>query len=148
MKEPKKKLAVCGLFLWVGIAISTAQIVPPNWVSAESLEEAESPIQKQLDTGMAMVPTARDMATVKDARLLVIYVSLYEKLGTKEQGALYREQDLWLKNRRKQLIKLQNPDGGHEVGLDIAAKKMELTDVRIKELYARLAKLGPRPSPL
>lgn len=95
-----------------------------------------------------MVPTAQDMATVKDARLLVIYVSLYEKLGTKEQAALYREQDLWLKNRRKQLIKLQNPDGGHEVGLDIAAKKMELTDARIKELSVRLAKLGPRPSSL
>ncbi len=134
--------------IYIGIAIflanitlASAQIVPPNWVSDKLLEQAESPIQKQLDTGVAMNATAEDMAAVRDARLLVIYLQLFEHLDKNGQAKLYHEQDMWLHKRDVALEKLQDPTGGSDTMLNIALKQLELTDQRINELSDRLKKV-------
>lgn len=133
---------VLSFFFVASISALRAQIVPPNWVSPKPLESAESPIQSQLDTGKAMTTTARSMADVRNARLFVVYMLLYQKLGKSGREELYQEQCLWLKNRDKQVAKLYDPNGGSDVRLFMAEKEMELTDSRIKELAARLEKVG------
>ena len=51
------------------------EIVPKGWLTPEQLEQAEVPIQNQLDTGRGMGGSAWSMAAVKDARLLLIYLT-------------------------------------------------------------------------
>ena len=130
------------LFLFASVLVSSAQIVPPNWVDPKALESAEAPIQNQLDTGKGMNASAWSLAAVRNARLFAIYMLLYQKLDKSGQNRLYNEQDAWLNDKSNQLKKLRDPSGGSDVGLDIANKDMELTDQRIKVLSARLKKLG------
>jgi len=117
----------------------SADIIPKDWLSPEQLGQAENPIQQQLDTGRGMSGTAWDMAAVKDARLLLIYINLYEQLPDEtSRRKLFTEQTAWLQRRHKAVAALTNPDGGSMVTLDKAAKHMELTDKRIAELQKRL----------
>ena len=115
-----------------------ADIIPKDWLSPEQLEQAENPIQQQLDTGRGMGGTAWDMAAVKDARLLLIYVKLYERLPDEtSRKMLYSEQTAWLQHRQKAVASL-TPEEGIKVSLDKALKQMEITDKRIAELQKRL----------
>ncbi len=128
----------CALILIQGIALG-GNIVPEDWLSAERLKQAEEPIQQQLDTGQNMGGTAWDMAAVKDARLLVIYITLFESLtDDASRKKLYSEQKAWLQRRKKMSAAAGNSDGGTMESLDRAMKYMELTDKRIAELQKRL----------
>ena len=116
-------------------------ILPKDWITPELLREAERPIQAQLDTGRAMGPTAWKMAYVKDARLLLVYVMVYEKLpDDASRRNFYSEQQAWLKQRQKAVDALDDPDGGSMVLLDQALKYMDLTDKRIVVLEGKLGK--------
>src|ERR1700733_14958877 len=68
------------LVVLTGQAWAQSTILPKGWITADQLEQAQVPLQKQLDTGVDMIGTAWDMAAVKDAELLVLYISLFEKL--------------------------------------------------------------------
>ncbi len=115
------------------------EILPKGWLTPAQLEQAERPIQDQLDTGRAMGGTAWDMAAVKDARLLLIYLTIYEGLpDTKSRVKFYSEQQEWLKQRQKAVHALADPNGGSMVILDQASKHMDLTDKRIAVLQKQL----------
>jgi len=88
MKTPL--LLLVGLLFVLGIATVRAQspIVPKGWIKLEELAHVEAPLQKQLDTGIAMLDTAWSMAMVKDAELFVVYISVYEKLSDPARAAL------------------------------------------------------------
>lgn len=123
----------------LGTNVYAGDILPKGWLSPEQLEQAENPIQQQLDTGRGMSGTAWDMAAVKDARLLVLYLTLYERLPDEaSRKKLYAEQTAWLSRRGKAVSALDNPDGGSMVRLEKAAKHMEITEKRIAELQKRL----------
>ena len=125
--------------MFTGIWTSAGSIIPKDWMSPEDLDIAEQVIQTQLDTGQGMGPTAWGMAKVKDARLLLIYLKLYEGLPDEvSRTKLLSEQAEWLKRRKKAVEKLAVPDGGSAVTLDTASKHIELTDERIQELQKRL----------
>lgn len=116
-----------------------SKIIPKNWWNDPSLlEQAEHPIQTQLDTGIGMNATAWDMANVKDARLFIIYVSLFQSLDKAGQKELFKEQSDWLQVRKEALAKLDDPSGGSAVTLDKACKHINMTDLRIQELQQRL----------
>ncbi len=132
--------------LLFSVTALSGQIVPPNWVSAKLLEQAETPIQKQLDSGRAMNSTVEDMAAVRDARLLVIYLELYERLDKIGQQDLFREQKLWLQNRDKELSKLKVQSAGSDLWLEIVQKQLDLTIQRIIELSERLNHQPPQPA--
>lgn len=118
---------------------SGEEILPKYWITPDQLEQAERPIQAQLDTGEAMGPTAWDMAALKDARLLLIYLTIYEKLPDNSSRTKFKsEQQVWLEQRKKAIEALADPDGGSMVALDQASKHMELTDMRIAFLQKQL----------
>ncbi len=117
----------------------SGNILPKDWLSPEQLEQAENPIQQQLDTGRGMGGTAWSMAAVKDARLLLLYVTLYERLPDEaSRKKLHSEQTAWLARRQKAVDALSDPEGGSMVRLEKAAKHMEFTDKRIAEFKKRL----------
>lgn len=131
-------------FLLFGLTCSSLlsnEIVPDGWIDPESLEAAEDPIQQQLDTGIAMNSTAWSMAAVKDARLFVIYVQLFQELDKDAQEKLLKEQKAWLLKRKKVLESMNDPDGGTIVSLEQASKQMRMTDERIARLEDRLRKI-------
>ena len=100
------------------------------------------PIQEQLDTGKAMGPTAWDMASLKDARLLLIYLTVYERLpDNASRLKLKSEQEAWLEQRKKAVRALADPTGGSMATLHQASKHMDLTDKRIENLSKRLGKM-------
>ena len=118
------------------------EILPKGWITPDQLEEAERPIQEQLDTGKAMRETAWNMAALKDARLLLIYLTVYERLpDNASRNKLKSEQEDWLGQRKKAVIALADPKGGSMVALDQAAKHMDFTDKRIETLSKRLEKM-------
>jgi uncharacterized protein YecT (DUF1311 family) len=86
-----------------------------------------------------MGPTAWDMAALKDARLLLIYLTIYERLPDNSSRTKFKsEQQAWLEQRKKAIEALADPDGGSMVALDQASKHMELTDMRIAFLEKQL----------
>ena len=118
------------------------EILPKGWLTPDQLEQAERPIQEQLDTGKAMGPTAWDMASLKDARLLLIYLTVYERLpDNASRLKLKSEQEAWLEQRKKAVRALADPTGGSMATLDQASKHMDLTDKRIENLSKRLGKM-------
>ena len=118
------------------------QIVPKGWVTPEQLEQAEVPIQNQLDTGRGMGGSAWSMAAVKDARLLLIYLAIYEGLPDKAQrDHFYSEQQIWLAARQNAVRAITDPKGGSMVSLEQAAEHMIRTDRRIADLKIQLHKL-------
>lgn len=123
-------------------SVSGEGILPTEWLTPAQLEQAEGPIQEQLDTGKAMGSTAWDMAALKDARLLLIYVTIYERLPDDTSRAKFKsEQQAWLEQRKKAVQRLADPNGGSMVVLDQASKHMELTDKRVAILKKQLERM-------
>lgn len=115
------------------------EIIPKGWLTPEQLLQAEDPIQSQLDTGQAMAPTAWNMAAVRDARLLLIYLAIYERLPDADsKNKFTTDQQAWLRQREKAVNALSDPKGGSMVSLDQASKHMELTQIRIGILQKKL----------
>jgi uncharacterized protein YecT (DUF1311 family) len=115
-------------------------VIPKGWLKAEDLERVEAPLQKQLDTGVAMLDTAWNMAAVKDAELFVVYVSVFEKLAEPERAALRKEQEAWLKRREKAAAAADDGKSGQIGHLQSASEHQDWTQKRIVELKKRLAK--------
>jgi len=121
------------------LSASGEEILPKDWLTPDQLEQAEQPIQEQLDTGKAMGPTTWDKAALKDARLLLIYLTIYERLPDSASRSKFKsEQNAWLKERKKVVQALADPNGGSMVTLDQASKQMDLTDKRIALLQKQL----------
>jgi uncharacterized protein YecT (DUF1311 family) len=133
-------LVLLVLSLSVGRVHAQTSIVPKGWIKPERLEGALVPMQKQLDTGIAMLATAWSMADVADAELFVIYIDLYEKLPAKEREALRKEQEIWLKKREKAANAADDGQSGQIGHLQSASEHHSMTDLRIQELKARLPK--------
>jgi uncharacterized protein YecT (DUF1311 family) len=135
-------------FIFISVILSVfsasgEDILPKGWLTPEQLEQAEAPIQDQLDTGRGMGGSAWSMAAVKDARLLLIYLEIYERLPDQtSRNKFLSEQQEWLKQRQKAVTAKADPDGGTMVRLDQAATKMEFTDKRIATLQKRLDKMN------
>jgi len=121
------------------VSVQGGEILPMNWLTPEQLKQAERPIQEQLDTGKAMGATAWDMAALKDARMLLMYIMIYERLPDDVSRANFRsEQQAWIQQRHEAVQSLAKSDGGSMVALDQASKHMELTDARIAILSQKL----------
>ena len=132
-----KIIAICSLI--ATSIVSAGEIIPSGWLNPELLLQAERPIQEQLDTGKAMNSTAWDMAAVKDARLLTIYMELYQTLQRKnKQANLFADQNNWLESRKEAVKALNDPEGGSMVSLQQASTHMEFTDKRIAALQREL----------
>ena len=127
------------VFILFILSASGEEILPKDWLTPDQLQRAERPIQDQLDTGKAMGATAWDMAALKDARLLLIYVAIYERLPDRaSRAAFYSEQQAWLKQRQRTVRALADPNGGSMVLLDQASMHMDLTDKRLAVLQKHL----------
>jgi len=120
-------------------AVIADEIIPKNWLTEDQLEQAERPIQAQLDTGYGMVSSAWDMAALKDARLLLVYLRVFEKLpDDASREKFFTEQTAWLELRSKAVDLCADPNGGSIAILGQAGEHMLYTDRRIKELQKRL----------
>ncbi|MEP6667928.1 MAG: lysozyme inhibitor LprI family protein [Chthoniobacter sp.] len=130
------------MLLAATVAPSHAQspLIPKGWIKADALDALEAPLQKQLDTGIAMLETAWDMATVKDAQLFIVYVTLLEKLPEPDRAALRKEQEAWLNKREKAAAKADDGEGGQIGHLQSATEHQEWSEKRIAELKKRMPK--------
>ena len=94
MKTTSFAIFLCGSFYLsffnVG-GMAQAPIVPKKWLSTFQFEGVEARLQKQLDSGVDMGGTAWDMAEVKDAELLIAYVSLYDSLPANQRPKLLQD---------------------------------------------------------
>ena len=144
-RSARIKYANTSIFIAAILSIISAngeEIIPKGWVTPDQLKQAERPIQEQLDTGKAMGPTAWDMASLKDARLLLIYLTIYERLpDNANRIKLKSEQESWLEQRKKAVRALADPNGGSMVTLDQASNHMDLTEKRIQTLSKRLEQM-------
>ena len=119
------------------------EIIPKGWLTHSQLEQAERPIQEQLDTGKDMSTTAYHMAALRDARLLLTYLHVYELLPSNaDRNQFKSEQQAWLEERHKSEQALANPNGGSIVKLNQASRRLELTNKRIEILQTKLARLN------
>ena len=138
------KPALCLLFLLAALAADStraeAPIVPKGWLTPESLAGAQAPLQAQLDTGVAMVPTAWSMAQVKDAELFVLYIAVCETLPAEGRETLRKEQEKWLKARAKTVAAADDGKSGQIGRLAAAAEHQTVTEARIAALKKRLPK--------
>jgi uncharacterized protein YecT (DUF1311 family) len=124
-------------------AESPSPVVPKGWLEGglrpELLAQVEDSLQSQLETGVAMNFTAWNMATVKDAQLLVVYLSLFEKLPEAGRKTLLKEQEDWLKRRQKASARADDGKSGSEGRLLAASEYQSWTEKRIAELKRRVA---------
>jgi uncharacterized protein YecT (DUF1311 family) len=117
------------------------EILPKNWLTPEQLENAEQTMQKQLDTGIAMRITAWDMVALRDARLLLIYLMVYERLPDDASRSKFRvEQQAWLQYREETVIERYKDAEGSDASLFRAGYHMWLTNERIAVLSKQLGK--------
>ncbi|QQL43764.1 lysozyme inhibitor LprI family protein [Sulfuriroseicoccus oceanibius] len=122
-----------------------ARVVPEEWPLFPSmLKYAEETAQEHIDTGMGMNGYAAQKAAIQDARLLIVYLELYDQLPSdKERQALVEEQTEWLRRREQQFKEDADPEGGSVAVLGQLGGQMSSTVERIDELQARLEKLKP-----
>ena len=139
MKHAHCLILLAGV-LAVGHACAQTPIVPKGWLTPEALAGAQVPLQSQLDTGVAMVPTAWSMAQVKDAELFVLYIAVCETLPAGGRETLRQEQEKWLKVRAKAVAAADDGKSGREGRLAAAAEHQTITEARIAELKKRLLK--------
>ncbi|CAN5743727.1 hypothetical protein BH11VER1_BH11VER1_40660 [soil metagenome] len=128
------------LILSVTQTHAQTQVVPKEWINAESLSEVQMPLQAQLDTGKSMVSTAWSMARVKDAELFVIYITVWEKLPAKEREVLFNEQEKWLSLRKKTVKDADDGKSGQVGRLEAASEHQRMSEARIEVLKGRLPK--------
>lgn len=136
---------VLGFFLstWVGWAAEPAvPIVPEGWVKADDLDRVYETLQKQLDTGVDMIGTAWEMAAVRDAQLLAVYIAVYEKLPNARRETLRKEQAAWLKKRAKAVSSADDGKSGQIGRIEAASEFQSVTEQRTLELQKRLTKAG------
>jgi uncharacterized protein YecT (DUF1311 family) len=126
--------------LMMSASFSQAQVVPKDWINPESLADVQTPLQAQLDTGKSMLSSAWSMARVRDAELFVTYVALWEKLPANERGLLFKEQENWLKKRKKAVAAADDGKSGEIGRLQTASEHQSMTEARLAELKIRLPK--------
>jgi len=138
------KLLLC---LHVGILMMSAsfsqaqtQVTPKEWINSESLADVQNPLQAQLDTGKSMLSTAWSMARVKDAELFITYVILWEKLPANERETLFKDQEKWLKQRKKAVAESDDGKSGEVGRLQAASEYQSMTEARLVEIKKRLPK--------
>jgi uncharacterized protein YecT (DUF1311 family) len=131
------------LFFAAHVAPASAQppVVPRKWLTADQLQQVETRLQKDLDTGVDMVGTAWGMAVIKDAELLIVYISLYEKLSEPQRSALLKEQEAWLERRQRAVSKGDDGKNGSVGRVMTASEFQDWTEKRTAELKDRLRKL-------
>lgn len=138
------KLILClhVVFLIFSASHSQAQtqIVPKDWINPESLADVQNPLQAQLDTGKDMVSTAWSMARVRDAELFITYITVWEKLPANEREILFKEQEKWLKQRKKAVEEANDGKSGQIGRLQAVSEHQSMTEARIKEIKNRLSK--------
>jgi len=135
-----KRLFCLLLTLFAGIAHAQTQVIPKDWIKPENLEGVQRSLQEQLDTGRDMINTAWSMARAKDAELFITYIMVWEKLPATEREALRKNQETWLKQREKAVMKADDGKSGQMGRLNAASEHQEMTEARLKEIKKRLPK--------
>lgn len=133
-------LHVVILILSASYSQAQTQVVPKDWINPESLADVQNPLQAQLDTGKDMVSTAWSMARVRDAELFITYITVWEKLPVNEREILFKEQEKWLKLRKKAVEEANDGKSGQIGRLQAASEHQSMTEARIKEIKNRLSK--------
>ncbi|MEI6032827.1 MAG: lysozyme inhibitor LprI family protein [Verrucomicrobiae bacterium] len=140
----RMKLLLC---LQVGILMMSASfsqgqtpVAPKEWINPESLADVQNPLQAQLDTGKSMLSTVWSMARVKDAELFITYVILWEKLPANERETLFKEQEQWLRQRKKVVAESDDGESGEVGRLQAASEYQSMTEARLVAIKKRRPK--------
>jgi uncharacterized protein YecT (DUF1311 family) len=81
-----------------------------------------------------------DIGFIQDAKLLQIYVRLYERLAPDRRDEYRKEQQDWLGERQTRAETAVESHGGSLAPLEFNTEFIEVTAARIKELEGRLSK--------
>ena len=122
------------------LAQATLQIVQEDW--EPYLDSAVDLIYSTLEDGFIsqakMNHVSRNVASISDAQLFVVYTKLFQSLKPADQIDLYREQEVWINQRISYSESCIESHGGSLAPLEYNEAFVEFTKKRINELTGRL----------
>lgn len=132
-----------------GSAKAAGATLPKNWNVLLDPNDLDSLLKPGLEDASGNIPQQTlnqylaTMASVWDARLLIVYVSLWDRLGAVEKTRLRQEQTDWVTKREKQAQAAgEGEEGGSLAPAMYSDMFIKLTQERITKLQARLTALG------
>jgi uncharacterized protein YecT (DUF1311 family) len=123
--------------------------LPKNWNVLLDPDDLDSLLKPGLEDGSGNIPQqtmnqyTATMASVWDAKLLVVYVTLADRLGAADKSKLRQEQAAWIAKREKQAQAASaGEEGGSLAPTEYSDTFITVTKERVAKLQARLAALG------
>jgi uncharacterized protein YecT (DUF1311 family) len=119
-------------------------ILPADW--SPYLDQAIDFVDAELQEGKRGQQGANrmsaDLGWMHDAKLIELYVRLYERIPLLQRDALRAEQTAWLKQRSKRSEDAVESHGGSLAPLEYNIEFIEATKERVVELETRLKHLA------
>jgi uncharacterized protein YecT (DUF1311 family) len=123
--------------------------LPKNWNILLDPNDLDSLLKPGLEDASGDIPQQTlnrylaTMASIWDAKLLIVYVSLWDRLGAVEKTRLRQEQTAWIAKREKQAQAAgEGEEGGSLAPAMYSDTFIKLTQDRIAKLQTRLTALG------
>jgi uncharacterized protein YecT (DUF1311 family) len=123
--------------------------LPKNWNLLLDPDDLDSLLKPGLEDGSGNIPQQMmnqylaTMASVWDAKLLVVYVTLSDRLSAADKSKLRQEQAAWVAAREKQAKAAgEGEEGGSAAPAEYSDTFIKLTQERIAKLQAKLKALG------
>jgi|GEM_PF-3109360 len=133
----------------MGTAASAEGPLPEGW--SPDLSQVAQYFEKELqDPAICQADENRVsgcLANVRDAQLALLYVQLWHQLPKAAQVILAKEQAAWFQKRDQDTTKASHEyEGGTIAPYMCHMKFLELTELRIKELQARIKPSANKPT--
>lgn len=123
-------------------------VLPADW--SPYLDQATDYLEDELNAWQhgqqGANRTSADIGWLYDARLLELYVRLYERLPVAQREQLRAEQTEWLGQRATQSEAAVESHGGSLAPLEYNMKFIDVTKERIEQLETRLKPLEEPPT--
>jgi uncharacterized protein YecT (DUF1311 family) len=118
----------------------STQILPPDWEPYldQPIDYLKAELEAWEGGQQGANRNSADIAFILDAKLLDVYVRLYESLEPSERVAFRHEQAEWLKRRFSRAQDSVESHGGSLAPLEFNMEFIEATEQRIEELQTRL----------
>lgn len=121
-------------------AIEATPILPPDW--SPYLDQAIDFLNAELEAPhrgqQGMNRISADLGFLYDAKLLELYVRIFERLAPDQRQQFRAEQQNWLETRNDQSQAAVESHGGTLAPLEYNSKFIELTQQRFNELEQKL----------
>jgi len=121
---------------------------PKGW--SPDLSEVATFLKRELQDAQGQLVINRisgRLVEVSDAQLAIIYIQLWHQIPKPDQAILAKEQATWIKMREKAATEASlSEEGGSLSAYNYSAEFLKLTELRTKELQARMKPSAKKPT--